>query len=274
MQRLFVTLTLAGLAAPAMAGDGRAEIEGLDARIDLREAALAQPEAEAPVDFAQQGLWEGWSGDVYFGLTGSDGNTQRLSLRLGASANKETTNWRLTNSVAYANSEDDGDESEDRFRLTARQDRKLGDSPWSWFLQEQYTYDEFDSFLHRLELQVGARRQLIDEEDLKLAALGGLGARYDTGNGAEPGWVPEAFIGGEYEQKLTERQNLVADSTVFIQLDETEARWVTNVAWEVLMDESVNLNLRAGIRNEYDSSSTGNTRKNDVDFFVLLSFDY
>lgn len=280
MNKLIQWVVVAGCAVPALAETGSksssfAKLKVAD-RVDLREAALAQPEEgeEAPVDFSQQGLWDGWSGDVFFGLTGSDGNTQRINFRLGASADKETTHWNFTNNFVYANSQDDGEESEDRLRVNGRQERKFQDSPWSAFTQEQYTYDEFDSFLHRLELQGGAGYQFIDEEKLKVKGLGGAGGRWQDGNGSEPGWVPEVFLGGEYEQALTQKQKLTVDSTVFIQLDEVEARWVTNAAWEVLVDEEANLSLRAGIRNEYDSAAEGDTRKNDIEFFVLLSFSY
>lgn len=281
MKTLIHLVAAVGLATPALASsevaDTRASLMNTTQKVDFRAAAVAQPEGEAedaPVDFSQQGFWDGWSGDVFFGLTGSEGNTQRTNLRLGASANKETTHWNFTNNLVYVNATDNGQESEDRLRINGRQERKFEESPWSVFTQEQYTYDEYDSFLHRLELQLGTGYQFIDEEDMKFKGIAGGGARWQDGNNSDPGWVPEAFVGGEYEQQLTQRQKFNADSTVFIQLDEIEARWVSNAEWQVLVDEEANLSLRAGIRNEYDSSAEGDTRKNDVEFYVLLSFSY
>lgn len=286
--RLALVVLASTLAAPAFASDAfslsRWQPEDEDeaddgARDDAAEAAseaaLGAGTADDSNDLSDQKLFEGWSGQVTLGIDGSDGNTQEFNLRIGASADKETTHWNLTNSLAYLNSQNDGQESEDRLRLIHRQERKFSESKWSAFLQEEYTYDEFDTFLHRIGVFAGAGYKLVEDDKQLLKAIGGFGAIYQSGNTVDPGWTPEVFVGGEYDRDLTAKQKIHIDSTVFFAIDgENEARWITNLSWEALLDEEANLSLQAGARNEYDSGTSAPARKNDFEFFIQLAFSY
>ncbi|MEO0512897.1 MAG: DUF481 domain-containing protein [Planctomycetota bacterium] len=275
---LAITLGLVGASAAAT------EHEAAERPIELgRLSSIEQPEdaaalaaQEAAPDFAQQGFFDGWTGDVTLGLNGADGNAQRNTIRLGASANKETTKWKLTNAIVYANSQDDGEESEDRFRADFRQERKLDNKPrWSAFVREEYTYDEFDNFLHRFGAFGGVGYKAIDREKYQLKFIGGAGTLYETGNGTEPGFFPEAFGGVELDWQITEKQKFHFDNTSFFDIaGANEVRNVTNLTWEVLVDEAANLSLKSGFRNEYDSGAQSPNVKNDIEYFLLLAFSY
>ena len=47
----------------------------------------------------------------------------------------------------------------------------------------------------------------------------------------------------------------------------------SRASWEVVVDPEVNLTLKVGIENEYDTSPNG-VERSDTDYFILLSWTY
>ena len=58
----------------------------------------------------------------------------------------------------------------------------LGGSPWSVFVDGRYDYDEFKSWLHRVNGHAGLGYQLINNDTFKLKLRGGAGASKEWGS--------------------------------------------------------------------------------------------
>ncbi len=83
-------------------------------------------------------------------------------------------------------------------------------------------------------------------------------------------WVPEADFGFDFERQLTERQKFTASVDFYPAWEDfSDYRVLTNLAWEVLLDEASHLNLKIAVNDRYDSTPHG-AKANDVDYALLL----
>jgi putative salt-induced outer membrane protein YdiY len=245
------------------------------AGLALCGAVIAQDEEEAPVLLeTETGFFSGWSGNLAFGLYGSDGNTQRLNLRGEVDGARDTDKHLTTFLTTYSYAEDDGTTSENKYNAKLRNDFKLENPEWFIFAQGQLETDQFQDWDQRLSLFAGPGHVFIDDEKTKLIGSVGVGATREFG-GTNDDWTPEAIISATVDHKLTERQKVSAGVDLLPNLEDSgEFRANSRVVWELLVDPEVNLSLRAGIEDRYNSNAGAGTKKNDVDFFLMLSWAY
>ena len=216
---------------------------------------------------------KGWEGTVSAGLTGSDGNTQRYNFRGEVEGERKTELHRLKGSFVYSWAQDDGDESENRARINFRDELIIPDSKWFGFGEFIFDYDEFQAWDARVSGFNGLGYAFMDSEDELLKVRGGGGITREFGS-SDNTFQSEALIGAEYQKQITERQRLEAELTIFPALDEFgEGRIVARAVWELVVDPEVNMNFRAGIEDRYDSQPDG-AKRNDVDFFLMLSWGF
>lgn len=236
--------------------------------------ALLQSDADAAPDSpASRGWLSGWTGSIDLGINGSDGNSDTLSIRAGLGAARETESILTKGSLTYAYAEDGGVRSKNRFEAKLINDWKLGDSPWSIFAQGAYEYDEFQAWDHRLSGFAGVGYAFIRNDRTLLRGRLGAGGAY-TWNGSGE-FVPEGLIGFDFTHKLTDRQSIYANGDFYPNLEDGgEFRFVFRAGWEVLVDPSANLTLKVGIEDRYDSLAAAGTKKNDIDYFALLSLAF
>jgi len=238
-------------------------------------AAFAQDEEEAPVLLeSETGFFDGWSGNVSFGLFGSDGNTERLNLRGEVDGARDTDKHLTTFLSSYSYAEAAGTTTENKSNTKLRNDFKLEDPTWFIFAQGQLESDEFQGWDQRLSFFAGPGHVFIDDEKTKLIGSVGVGANREFG-GTNDDWTPEAIISATLEHQITERQKITAGAELLPNLDDGgEFRLNSRVVWELLVDPEVNMSVRAGIEDRYNSDPSGTAKSNDIDFFVMLSWSY
>ena len=235
---------------------------------DAEEAA-----DELPVE-AETGFFSEWSGNVSFGLYGSDGNTERLNLRGEVDGARETDKNLTTFLTTYSYAEDDGDESENRFNSEIENQFKLEDPTWFLFGRGQFEHDEFQDWDQRLSFYAGPGHVFLDNDKTKVSGKVGVGALREFG-GEDDDWTAEGIISAEASHQITERQSITASVDFFPNLEDTEEFRVNSRAvWELLVDPEVNMTLRAGVEDRYQSDPGGDADKNDIDFFIMLSWAY
>lgn len=210
-----------------------------------------------------------WSGSFEVGINGSEGNAESFSMRVGGSLKRKTDwdqfDWKTT----VAKTESKGVVTQNNALMNAREEIFLGDSRWSIFQNTMLEYDEFKAFDLRLVLNAGLGYLYYKSDTTKLKGRLGAGTSREFG-GPSTEWVPEGDFGIDFEHQISKKQKLTATVDYYPDWgDFTDYRLVTNVGWEMLIDEASNLNLKIGVIDRYDSTPHG-LKPNDFDYSILL----
>ncbi len=271
--------------AAARAQAARDRIAALEAAIEAEKAALAEAESQlastARADTAVQPeaayspSWlEGWKGSVEAGLTGSGGNTDRISFRTSVNAKRTTERYETSFGAAYQYAKSEGQESANRLELNLRNDWLFKDSKWRFFAQGKYEGDQFQDWDHRLSGFAGVGYEFIKNEKTLLIGRVGFGGSYEIG-GEDEEFRPEGLVGVEYARQLTERQRLTAASEYYPDLSDLgEFRWNNRATWEVMVDPETNLFLRLGAEHRHDSQPGTGRKHNDLDYFLTMGWSF
>lgn len=210
-----------------------------------------------------------WDGSFEVGINGSDGNANAFSLRTGFELSREgpRADWNVDFTYAKAQSRDI--ETQHNALLRAQWDWKLPDPRWSLFTKTVLEYDEFKAFNLRVVLNSGLAYKFIDNDQTALKGRFGAGASREYGGGDEF-WKPEALFGFDFRHQLTSRQKFQYTLDYFPNWEDfSDYRLVTDMGWEVVLDETTNLSLKLNVIDRYDSTPNG-AKPNDIDYSILL----
>jgi putative salt-induced outer membrane protein YdiY len=214
-----------------------------------------------------------WEGSLELGLNGLAGNAEALSIRAGGTFKRVTEYHELSGDLTYIKATNDGRETAHNAIFNGRDERLLGESPWSLFLTTGLEYDEFRSFDMRLAVAAGVGYRFVDNELTTLAARFGSGVSREFG-GPDVEWVPEANFGLDYERQITELQKMTARIDYFPEWGEFKNyRLNTSFSWEVLLDKQSNMSLKLSSLNRYDSTPNG-LKPNDIAYSALLLWKF
>ncbi len=253
--RLIAAFTLA---APAAAQD--------DAPVETTE--------ELTLDDAPASFWQGWDGSVEFGVDGSSGNDESFDLRAGLRLERDTERYLTKFSATYMLETDDGEENENNLTLKAGHDWKLPDSRWRIFTRGLYEYDEFEDWDSRVRLGGGLGYDLIDTERTRFTPRVGLFVHREFG-GEDDDWTPELNLGFDFEHELSETADIYWTFDYYPALDDFADYWIeTEAGIKVAISEDHGLYLRAGIEDEYDSRPGSGKKRNDLDYFLVLGYEF
>jgi len=283
MPRPTLVCALAGacLAAPIPAAF--AALENVDSALKfnaseaMQDAVIAPSTAAAaedvPAPEQPKGFFDGWAFTVEAGLNGSTGNTERVSLRAGISAERLTTDMETRLGFVYQYAEDDGSATDHRAALDGRNDWLFPGSPWRWFAKARYEYDQFQDWNTRLSFFTGPGYELIKNDTTLLLLRAGAGGNYRWG-GDDDGFTPEALVGADFEHKISERQKIFLTGELYPNLEDGgEFRALARGGWEILVDPELNMTLKLGFEDRYDSDP-GAAKENDLDYFLALVFKF
>jgi len=249
--------------AEAAAAEGTAAPEGAGA------PDVAAPDDQEP---AKLSFSEGWKGKIEFGLSGSDGNTDRLNLAGLFEANRATERHEDKIAMIYFYATESGTDTQNRFRGDYRHDWLFPDSKWRAFVRGTYEYDEFQDWDHRLSGFGGPSYEFIKNNTTSLIGSLGLGGSYETG-GDDEDFFSEALVGLAYVQQIDERNSISVYTELVPTIDDiSRLRWNTRASYDLLVSEESNLYLSLGIDNRYQTDSGPNTRRNDIDYFATLGW--
>ena len=248
------------------------EAKPADKEVD-KEMIATEEVSSTDVDYwYEPGYWfpkKIWSGGAEIGLSGSEGNAQSFSMRAGLNAKRETDRWINAVDLIYNRANANGVQTAHNALFTANNDIKLGDSPWTGFVNLLLEYDEFRAFDLRVAVNGGVGYQFIKTDAASLIGRIGSGASTEIG-AVDEKWVPEAVFGTEYEHQLSKRQKVSLKVDYFPEwTDFDNFRMVTDASWEMLLHEASNMSLKISAIDRYDSTP-GSARPNDIDYALLL----
>ena len=242
-------------------------------------APVPSGEVVYPSEYVQQGEWYNptswfsgpyWEKGIEFGLNGSEGNAQALSLLSAGRLRRETDRSIWGIDIVYAKTEANDVLTQHYAFLNSRFDYKLGDSRWSLWSITRLEYDEFKAFDLRLAINGGIGYDFIRNDRRKLTGRFGAGASREFGSDGED-WVPEAVFGMDYLHKISDRQRLSITTDYYPAWEDFAGyRLVTQASWELVLDEATNLSLKIGVLDRYDSTPGVGLKENDIDYFVTL----
>ncbi len=281
MPRPIILCALAGVMLSPAVPSAFAAFESVNSNLNFNASEIMLQDAEPPAEGEEavpepeepKGFFQGWDFQIEAGLNGSSGNTDNLSLRAGFSAERLTKEMETRLRFVYKYSEDDGETSENRTELDGRNDWLFPDSPWRWFAQLRYEYDEFQDWDSRLSGFTGPGYDLIKNDETTLVLRAGIGGNQRWG-GDDDGFTPEALAGLDFTHKFSERQSIYFTGEVYPNLEDGgEFRAYARAGWEILIDAETQLTLKLGVEDQYDSDP-GNAKENDFDYFMVLVYKF
>lgn len=259
-------------------------LQNLTAKIAAEEKAKAEEAAKAKTAEAAKtagvktdpdSFFEGWKGRIEGGLNGSAGNSESLSLRfvLGLKRTTEEMETQVGSSYFYAT--DEGNKSKSRAETFARNDWFFKDSPWGLFALGRIEYDEFQSWLWRLSGYAGPSYTVIKDDTTLLRFRVGGGVQRELGRNNRNEFIPEGLFGVDFTHKLNDRTNIFANADYLPSLrDFSQYRIVAKGGLEFIIDPKSGMSLKLGAEDRYNSEPGTDRKKNDVEYFLTVGWDF
>lgn len=222
----------------------------------------------APVD--SWFTWSTWDASFEAGVNGSDGNSKTFNMHTGFDLKRETELSNSTVKFRYNNNYTNQVQTQNNAVMNLGHEWLFPDgSPWSAFLNTDLFYDQFKAFDLRLVMNGGLSYTHIKTERTTLKTRYGAGVSREFG-GPDDSWVPEALLGITFERQLTDKQKLTATADYYPEWGNfNDYRFVTDISWELLIDEEANLSLKLNVNDQYDSTPNG-AKPNDLYYALLL----
>ncbi len=278
-----VLVAAAGLAAAQPeVSDAQRRVEAARAAVEAAEAELAAAQAELQSAEAVEAelnpppppkFFEGWTGSVEAGITGTTGNSENFNFRIGLNAERLTEDMETRFDALYRYATQEGEDTVNRFETGIRNDWLFEDSPWRLFVQGRYEYDEFQDWDHRISGFGGIGYEFIDNDTTTLVGRAGLGGAQTIG-GADEEFTPEGLLGLDLTHQLTDNQKIAAGTEVFPALDPVGDYRVNSYAdYTVTVNPDTNMFLKLGVKHRWDSDP-GNAKRSDLDYYLTLGWGF
>jgi len=237
---------------------------------ELEDSSLADLSADRGM--LNTGWLAGWERRLEIGLDGSAGNSQNETFRSAINLKYEDDKKRWYSETLYYVSADDNETSENKAYSNLTKDWLIKDSKWFYFSFSGIDWDEFKDWDFRFRSAAGPGYQFVKTD--KWNALGrlGLGVKHVIGDDINNETTMEALVGFAVTRNIKDRHRIECSNTLFPSLTNTgEYRNVSDFNWYISFDYVRGFGLKAGLRNEYDSTLTS---KNDADYYVSLTWDF
>jgi putative salt-induced outer membrane protein YdiY len=211
-----------------------------------------------------------WEANIEFGLNGSTGTNESLSIRTGGQALRESSTSKLDLDATYLRTTESGASTQNNAKFDARQDWLLNESsPWTLFGTTNIFYDEFQDFDLQTTLNAGIGYRFIHVPGLQMIGRMGSGASREFG-GPIDRWVPESLLGFEYKQRLSASQKVYGKLEYYPGWEDlSEYRLIADAGLEIALDQPSNLSLKLSATDRFDSTP-GDADPHLVNYSVLL----
>ncbi len=237
------------------------------------DAPPLQDEVVRWYEYPWRWMTEGWENHAEFGLDGSDGNATTLAIQTGLELKRKTDAYTLAVDLDYRQASSRTVTTEDNARLNIDFDRLMGDSNWSMFGKFGLEYDTFKAFDLRVNVNGGLGYFWIRNDRTSLVTRFGAGASKEIGSPIDD-WIAEAVFGIDAEHQLNSRNKLKGKLDYFPAWEDfSDFRLVTDLGWEILLNDSENFSLKLAVTDRYDSTPQG-ALANDVYYSALLLYKF
>jgi hypothetical protein len=240
------------------------------------EPETAEPEAvETPVEEIGEDviIKSPWCGSVELGLSGSDGNNDIFNLRSGFDLKRKTDWSTFTFDLDYKNDSTDNVQTANRLFIEERLEWSPQKNRWSWYAHGTTEYDEFKDFNSRIAGDAGLTYDFFKSDAGRFAGRFGLGTSREIG-GTNDDWIPEGSFGLDLEREISKLQSLEMSVDYFPDLSNFgDCRIQTKFDYKIVIDAEMNLALKLGLLDNYDSTP-GDALHNDLDYTAALLWSF
>ncbi len=256
----------------------RSSVRSIEDNIATAADPLPTPVAAPAVNARDNGLLgigllEGWERKLELGVNGADGKNNYKKFRAGFEGDYKDKEKRWALDALYIYDEADDTTTEKEFYAELTRDWLHPGSPWFNFANARYDWDKFKDWDHRANAFGGVGYQFLDNQTWSLAGRLGLGATRTFGGDREE-FTPESLVGIDGHWQIANAQRLKFRSSFYPNLEEWgEFRNISGVDWEMRMATEINLSLKLGIANEYDSLAE-DVEKNDFKYYGGLVWGF
>jgi putative salt-induced outer membrane protein YdiY len=215
-----------------------------------------------------------WEGGLNVGLDGAEGNSEAFNFRFGVQSKRKTEQNILTFTSDYLKQTAKTIPTTNRSYSDGRYEWLFPQSRWSCYGHETIEYNEFTSYNVLDTTDAGLGYRLIKNENTTLVGRFGGGFSNYCGGPDDGNVFPEAVFGVNLERKITKRQKFLGSVEYAVDVVDTlRYRLRTQAALEILLDESINLSMKLGVLESYNSLQQG-TRGNDLDYAALVLWKF
>lgn len=225
--------------------------------------------------------WSEWDSSLELGINGGSGNSESFNVTSGFDFTRSTELTETKVGLKYINNKSNNVLVAHNARLNIDWEKKFGDmsangfspSRWSWFIKNNYYYDDFRPFDLRIALNSGLGYKFFDNDVQMFKGRFGAGVSREFG-GVNDDWIPEALFGLDYRRQLSKAQKLELTVDYFPSWEDyTDYRVVTDCSWVFLIDDETNLSLKLNVNDQYDSTPDG-AKANDIFYSILMLWKF
>lgn len=212
------------------------------------EIAAAEEAAKA-AKFANNGLFENWSGQGELGGFRSSGNVSNIGITAGLNLEKKSENWRHKITALLDFQRTNGETTKEQFLFAYEPNYTISDRLFAYGLA-QYERDRFQGFSSRFSGSAGLGYQVIAKDNISLSVNAGPAFRQTSFIGGGTDSSIAALGALDFDWQVAERLKLTQDGQAFIQSSNTTLRSITGV--EASLSDA--LSARVSYTVEYESS--------------------
>lgn len=216
----------------------------------------------------------GWKSVIDIGINGATGNSENVAFYGRITSKKEEAMGAWIFDAAYRYAKSEGVSTQHDFTGGIRKDwRKEEGSPCFYFADARFDWSHFKAWQTRYSGHVGIGHDTIQDENLKVTFKAGLGAVTENGSAVD-GVRAEGLLGFEGVWTIDEHQEFTFHSTAFPDFDESgEWRFISGIEWSMVINTMKNASLKIGANHEHDTQAMRPTDKNDLFYYLALSFE-
>lgn len=255
--------------------DGELVDDGSEDVVVVDEKLLAEVEEGGAIIILPwySDYYKYWSGSFELGLDGVEGNTKTFNFRAGLELKRKTKITLFQFELDYRKTRSDNKDTGNMCFLDARLERLLGKGIWSAFIRNTTSYDEFKNYNVRVATDLGLSLLLIKRDNLTFKTRTGAGFSQEYGGvGSEAS--PEITLGWDLDWKLNDRNKLSATMDYMPNVtDFNDFRMQFESSWETIINVDMNLSMKLGVLDRYDSTPNGNL-PNDLDYTLLIVWSF
>ena len=233
--------------------------------------AMAE-EAEASVDAAAEEK-SPWKGSFGLGFTASKTTTNTVGLNMNGALSRTDAMSTWASSLKYVYNVDDKVVQDNFLVAQSNYDRLWAiDSPWSWFLNASYQFNQTESYRQRVKGFGGAGYYFSRTDDLSWNGRAGAGTSWDE-HGTQQGWTPRALFSTNATWKPIEGMNFEGTASyepAFTDFNNYLA--ILEMKVNLAVSAVDNLSIYFTLRNEYNSRPGEGDSYNQI--WVTLGFAY
>lgn len=234
--------------------------------------ATAPPSRSLKTD---QGLFKtafltDWEKTVEIGLKGSEGNSRNRHLHVGTRLKFKNNQKRWDIEMAHDSSKNGGEQSRNEFFAQFNRDFLTASTTHFYFTEGRYNWDEFEDWDYRLSGASGLGYQLINKVNWTVNSRVGIGISKEFSS-EDAQWIPEGRLGIESNWNIAKQHSLEFKTTFYPSLkDAGEFLNISVLNWKTELDQLSGVGFKVGLKNEFDSKSSNENRKNDFKYHLSL----